>query len=67
MKQDLEIIEQKIKTLINLLDELSSENQMLKEKNLSQEDSISKLNQKIYEASQKLENLLGQIPGEKII
>ena len=43
MKQDLEVIEQKIKTLINLLDELSSENQMLKEKNLSQEDSILKL------------------------
>ena len=67
MRQDLEIIEQKLKTLVNLLAELRIENKLLKEKTAQQEESIKQLNTKIYEASQKIENLLGQIPDEELL
>jgi len=67
MRQDLEMIEQKLKTLINLLAELRIENKLLKEKTAQQDESIKQLNTKIYEASQKIENLLGQIPDEELL
>jgi len=59
MKQDLDIIEQKIKTIVNLLNDLQQENKVLKDKINNQDETIKSLNLKIYEASQKLENLLG--------
>ena len=40
MRQDLEMIEQKLKTLINLLAELQIENKLLKEKTAQQDQSI---------------------------
>ena len=67
MRQDLEIIEQKLKTLVNLLAELRIENSLLKEKTAQQDESIKQLNTKIHEASQKIENLLGQIPDEELL
>ena len=67
MRQDLEMIEQKLKTLINLLAELQIENKLLKEKTYQQDESIKQLNTKIHEASQKIENLLGQIPDEELL
>ncbi|MDA0942048.1 MAG: hypothetical protein O2849_04515 [Proteobacteria bacterium] len=67
MRQDLEMIEQKLKTLINLLAELQIENKLLKEKTSQQDESIKQLNTKIHEASQKIENLLGQIPDEELL
>ena len=67
MRQDLEMIEQKLKTLINLLAELRIENKLLKEKTAQQDQSIKQLNTKIHEASQKIENLLGQIPDEELL
>ena len=67
MRQDLEMIEQKLKTLVNLLAELRIENNLLKEKTAQQDESIKQLNTKIYEASQKIENLLGQIPDEELL
>ena len=39
MRQDLEMIEQKLKTLINLLAELQIENKLLKEKTSQQDES----------------------------
>ena len=67
MRQDLEMIEQKLKTLINLLAELQIENKLLKEKTSQQDESIKQLNTEIHEASQKIENLLGQIPDEELL
>ena len=67
MRQDLEMIEQKLKTLVNLLAELRIENNLLKEKAAQQDESIKQLNTKIHEASQKIENLLGQIPDEELL
>lgn len=67
MRQDLEMIEQKLKTLVNLLAELRIENNLLKEKTAQQDESIKQLNTKIHEASQKIENLLGQIPDEELL
>jgi len=67
MKQDLDIIEQKIKTIVNLLNDLQQENKVLKDKINNQDETIKSLNLKIYEASQKLENLLGQIPHEELL
>ena len=67
MRQDLEIIEQKLKTLVNLLAELRIENKLLKEKTAQQDQSIKQLNTKIHEASLKIENLLGQIPDEELL
>ena len=67
MRQDLEMIEQKLKTLVNLLAELRIENNLLKEKTTQQDESIKQLNTKINEASQKIENLLGQIPDEELL
>jgi len=67
MKQDLEIIEQKLKTIVNLLNDLQEENKVLKDKINSQDETIKSLNLKIYEASQKLENLFGQIPNEELL
>ena len=67
MRQDLEMIEQKLKTLINLLAELQIENKLLKEKTSQQDEYIKQLNTKIHEASQKIENLLGQIPDEELL
>ena len=67
MRQDLEMIEQKLKTLVNLLAELRIENKLLKEKTAQQDQSIKQLNTKIHEASQKIENLLGQIPDEELL
>ena len=61
------MIEQKLKTLINLLAELQIENKLLKEKTSQQDESIKQLNTKIHEASQKIENLLGQIPDEELL
>ena len=65
MKQDLEIIEQKLKAIVNLLNDLQEENKVLKDKINIQDETIKSLNLKIHEASQKLENLLGQIPTEE--
>ena len=67
MRQDLEMIEQKLKTLVNLIAELRIENKLLKEKTAQQDESIKQLNTKIHEASQKIENLLGQIPDEELL
>ena len=67
MRQDLEMIEQKLKTLVNLLAELRIENSLLKEKTAQQDESIKELNTKIYEASQKIENLLGQSPDKELL
>ena len=67
MRQDLEMIEQKLKTLVNLLAELRIENKLLKEKTAQQDESIKQLNTKIHEASLKIENLLGQIPDEELL
>ena len=67
MRQELDMIEQKLKTLVNLLAELRIENKLLKEKTAQQEESIKQLNTKIHEASQKIENLLGQIPDEELL
>ena len=67
MKQDLDIIEQKLKTIVNLLNDLQKENKVLKDKINNQDETIKSLNLKIYEASQKLENLLGQIPTEELL
>ena len=67
MRQDLEMIEQKLKTLVNLLAELRIENKLLKEKTAQQDQSIKQLNTKIHEASLKIENLLGQIPDEELL
>ena len=67
MRQDLEMIEQKLKTLVNLLAELRIENSLLKEKTAQQDQSIKQLNTKIHEASLKIENLLGQIPDEELL
>ena len=67
MKQDLDIIEQKLKTIVNLLNDLKEENKVLKDKINNQDETIKSLNLKIYEASQKLENLLGQIPTEELM
>ena len=67
MRQELDMIEQKLKTLVNLLAELRIENKLLKEKTAQQDESIKQLNTKIYEASQKIENLLGQIPDEELL
>lgn len=67
MKQDLDIIEQKLKTIVNLLNDLQEENHVLKDKINNQDETIKSLNLKIYEASQKLENLLGQIPTEELL
>ena len=67
MRQELDMIEQKLKTLVNLLAELRIENKLLKEKTSQQDESIKQLNTKIHEASQKIENLLGQIPDEELL
>jgi len=67
MKQDLDIIEQKLKTIVNLLNDLQEENKVLKDKIHNQDETIRSLNLKIYVASQKLENLLGQIPTEELL
>ena len=67
MRQDLDMIEQKLKTLVNLLAELRIENKLLKEKTDQQDQSIKQLNTKIHEASLKIENLLGQIPDEELL
>ena len=67
MKQDLDIIEQKLKTIVNLLNDLQEENKVLKDKINNQDEIIKSLNLKIHEASQKLENLLGQIPTEELL
>jgi len=67
MKQDLDIIEQKLKTIVNLLNDLQEENKVLKDKIHNQDETIKSLNLKINEASQKLENLLGQIPTEELL
>jgi len=67
MKQDLDIIEQKLKTIVNLLNDLQEENNVLKDKIHNQDETIKSLNLKINEASQKLENLLGQIPTEELL
>ena len=67
MRQELDMIEQKLKTLVNLLAELRIENKLLKQKTAQQDESIKQLNTKIYEASQKIENLLGQIPDEELL
>ena len=67
MKQDLDIIEQKLKTIVNLLNDLQQENKVLKDKINNQDETIKSLNLKIYEASQKFENLLGQIPHEELL
>ena len=44
------------KLMPNLLDKINN-----------QDETIKSLNLKIYEASQKLENLLGQIPHEELL
>jgi len=67
MRQELDMIEQKLKTLVNLLAELRIENKILKEKTAQQDQSIKQLNTKIHEASLKIENLLGQIPDEELL
>jgi len=67
MKQDLDSIEQKLKTIVNLLNDLQEENKVLKDKIHNQDETIRSLNLKIYVASQKLENLLGQIPTEELL
>ena len=67
MKQDLDIIEQKLKTNVNLLNDLQKENTVLKDKINNQDETIKSLNLKIHEASQTLENLLGQIPTEELL
>ena len=67
MKQDLDIIEQKLKTIVNLLNDLQEENKVLKDKISNQDETIKSLNLKIHEASQKLENLLGQIPDKELL
>ena len=67
MRQELDMIEQKLKTLVNLLAELRIENKLLKEKTTQQDESIKQLNTKIHEASLKIENLLGQIPDEELL
>ena len=67
MKQDLDIIEQKLKSIVNLLNDLKEENKVLKDKINNQDETIKSLNLKIHEASQKLENLLGQIPNEELL
>ena len=67
MKQDLDIIEQKLKTIVNLLNDLQEENKVLIDKISNQDETIKSLNLKIHEASQKLENLLGQIPTEELL
>ena len=67
MRQELDMIEQKLKTLVNLLAELRIENSLLKEKTAQQDQSIKQLNTKIHEASLKIENLLGQIPDEELL
>ncbi|MFM1866320.1 MAG: hypothetical protein ACO2ZR_03700 [Methylophilaceae bacterium] len=67
MRQELDMIEQKLKTLVNLLAELRIENKLLKEKTAQQDQSIKQLNTKIHEASLKIENLLGQIPDEELL
>jgi uncharacterized coiled-coil protein SlyX len=67
MRQELDMIEQKLKTLVNLLAELKIENKLLKEKTAQQDQSIKQLNTKIHEASLKIENLLGQIPDEELL
>jgi predicted nuclease with TOPRIM domain len=67
MKQELEILEQKLNVLINLLNELKSDNAALKQKTSQQDDEIKSLNKKIHEATQKIENLLGQIPNEELL
>lgn len=67
MRQDLDMIEQKLKTLVNLLAELRIENKLLKEKTAQQDQSIKQLNTKIHEASLRIENLLGQIPDEELL
>ena len=67
MRQELDMIEQKLKTLLNLLAELRIENKLLKEKTAQQDQSIKQLNTKIHEASLKIENLLGQIPDEELL
>ena len=67
MRQELDMIEQKLKTLVNLLAELRTENKLLKEKTAQQDQSIKQLNTKIHEASLRIENLLGQIPDEELL
>ena len=67
MRQELDMIEQKLKTLVNLLAELRIENKLLKEKTAQQDQSIKQLNTKIHEASLKIENLLAQIPDEELL
>ena len=67
MRQELDMIEQKLKTLVNLLAELRTENKLLKEKTAQQDQSIKQLNTKIHEASLKIENLLAQIPDEELL
>ena len=67
MKQDLDMIEQKLKTVVNLLNDLQEENKVLIDKISNQDETIKSLNLKIHEASQKLENLLGQIPTEELL
>ena len=67
MRQELDMIEQKLKTLVNLLAELRIENKLLKEKTAQQDQSVKQLNIKIHEASLKIENLLGQIPDEELL
>lgn len=67
MKQDLDIIEQKLKTIVNLLNDLQEENKVLIDKISNQDETIKSLNLKIHEASQKLENLLGQIPNKELL
>ena len=67
MRQDLDMIEQKLKTFVNLLAELRIENKLLKEKTAQQDQSIKQLNTKIHEASLRIENLLGQIPDEELL
>ena len=67
MKQDLDIIEQKPKNIVNFLNDLQEENKVLKDKINNQDETIKSLNLKIHEASQKLENLLGQIPTEELL
>ncbi|MGA1656679.1 MAG: hypothetical protein ACO36C_01825 [Methylophilaceae bacterium] len=67
MRQELDMIEQKLKTLVNLLAELRIENKLLKENTAQQDQSIKQLNTKIHEASLKIENLLGQIPDEELL
>ncbi|MEK9771504.1 MAG: hypothetical protein VW238_03850 [Nitrosomonadales bacterium] len=67
MDIELNQLEGKIKKLIEINFNLKKEITSLKEKDQNSTIEIQKLERRIREATQKIENLLGQIPQDSLL